>query len=168
MRHIKSEGIVLNRRILKDVDRFLTILTEDRGKLTLLARSVRSIRSKRASSLDLFCLVRFGYIERGDYKILTHVELVESFRQGKKKLGDISRLFVIGELVDSLVPEDDPHPEVYNLLLTALTHLTRFDSPEYLDRFKTKLLLLLGYGDQRGDLDAYIETLLARPLHAKI
>lgn len=167
MRYAKLEGIIINRRAVADADRFLTILTREEGKISVYARAVRSLKSKRSASLDLFSLIRFELVERGENKTLTHVELLDAYRDGKKKLGDISRLFAIGELVDALVPENDPHPEVYDLLSTALTHLSRFDSPEYLARFKKKLLFLLGYGDAPTDIDSYIESLLSRQLRAK-
>lgn len=171
MKYQKLEGIIINRRTVKEADRFYTILTPADGKISVYARSVMGPKSRRAASLDLYNLVRFEVSERGQYRMLLHVELVDSFRLGKRKLGDISRLFVFGELVDALVPEDDPHPEVYELLLTALTHLSRFESPDYLLRFKLKLLKLLGYGERSLTpelVDSYIESLLDRPLRSGV
>lgn len=171
MRYHKLEGIILNKRSVGDSDRFYTIYCRDAGKISVYARSVRNLKSKRAGTLDLYSLIKFELVERGERKTLTHVELVDGYRAGKKKLGDISRLFAFGELIDSLLAEDDPHPEVYDLFKQALTHLSRFDTPQYLVRFKKKLLVLLGFWDPSltdADLDPYIESLLSRPLRAKI
>lgn len=168
MHYQKHLGIIINRRAVRDADRFLTILTPDQGKIVVYARSVRSTKSRRTASLDLFNLIKFEVSQKGGRRTLTHVDLKESFRADKKKLSDISRLFALGELVDALLPEDDPHPEVYRLLLTALTHLSRFDTPEYLSRFKLKLLKLLGYGTPpTSNIDAYIESILGNPLRAR-
>ena len=167
MQYQKLEGIIVNRRAVADADRFLTIFTRDAGKLSVYARAVRSTKSKRVSSLDLFSRIKFEVTERGGHRTLTHVELMDSYRDSKTALRNISRLFELGELVDALVPEEDPHPEVYALFETALTHLSHFDTPEYLVRFKKKLLSLLGFGPPEGNLDAYIESLLSRPLRAK-
>jgi len=168
MRLVKYHGITLNRRSLGESDRLLTIFTKDSGKLLIYARSVRSARSRRTSSLEPFCLIKFGVVERRDRRTLTQVELLNSYRLGKQKLSDISRLFALGELIDGLLPEDDPHPEVYQLLTTALAHLSRFETSAYLIRFKLKLLELLGYGTPPGDLDAYLESLLSRPLRSSM
>lgn len=164
----KLEGIIINRRGVNEADRFLTILTKDEGKLSVYARSVRTLRSKRAGTLDLFNLIRFEVVGRGERKTLTSVELVDGYRLGKKKLPDISRLFTIAELIDSLIPEAAPHPEAYDLVATALTHLHRFETPDYLLRFKKKLLLLLGYGEASVDIDSYIESILEHPLRVTI
>lgn len=169
MHEHKSKGIIINRRSVKDADRFLSILTADEGKISVYAHAVRSIKSKRMSSLDLFNVIRFETVGDIGRRTLTHVELVTGFREGKRKLSDITRLFVIGELVDSLLEENDPTPEVYELLETALGNIHRFDTPEYLLRFKKKLLRLLGYWDTAladKEVDNYIESLLSRPLRA--
>jgi len=171
LNYSKYQGIIINRRAVGDADRFYTILTKDSGKISVFARSVRSLKSKRASSLDLFSLINFELVSKGDRRTLTHVELVDGFRRGKRKLSDISRLFQIGELIDVLVPEDDPHNEVYELLSKALTHLSSFETPEYLLRFKKKLLQHLGYENKAlkdDQIDPYIESLISHSLHAKI
>lgn len=167
MQYRKLEGIIINRRAVAEADRFYTIYTLQEGKLSVFAKSVRSIKSKRVSSLDLFSLINFEFLENGGRRTLTHVELVDSFRAGKKQLRDVSRLFQIGELIDVLVPEGDPQESVYRLLQTALTHLSRFETSEYLTRFKLRLLHELGYGDRNltpDKLDSYIESLISKPL----
>lgn len=163
----KLHAIVINRRSLGDSDRFLTLYTLEQGKLDVYARSVRSLRSKRLASLDLFTHISCEIIEKNERRTLTHVDLLASHRASKDSLHNISRLFQIGELVDKLTPEGDPHPEVYHLLLTALTHLSRFETPEYMNRFKKKLLLELGFGDAPVNLDDYIDTLLTKPLRTR-
>jgi DNA repair protein RecO (recombination protein O) len=165
MEYHKLIGVIINRRSLKDTDRFLTIFTAESGKISVYARGVRSVKSKRGSQIDLFSHIKFEVIEKGGRRTLTHVELLDGHHESKTELKNIGRLFQIGELVDRLTAEDDPHTEVYDLLVTALAHLYSFDTPEYLHRFKKKLLLLLGYGDfESQDIDEYIDSLLTRPL----
>ncbi len=175
MKYSKLEGVIINHRLVKDSDRFLTIFTEGMGKISVYARGVRSITSKRAGSLDLFSHIKFELIETGiglpagGRRTITSVELLNGHHVSKDSLANISRLFQIGELIDALLPEDDPHPEVYVLLQTALTHLHRFATPDYLYRFKKKLLLLLGYGDPAltpATIDSYLDSLLSRPLRS--
>lgn len=171
MQYHKLTGVIINRRVLKETDRFLTIYTLEEGKISVYARGVRSVKSRRGSQLDLFSHIKFELFEKNDRRTLTSVELLNGHHVSKTTLPNISRLFQIGELVDQLTPEHDPHPEVYDLLVTALGHLSRFDTPEYLYRFKKKLLQLLGYGDRPltpDEIDDYIDTLVSRPLRTKI
>ena len=171
MKFQKYTGVIINRRAVSDADRFLTIYTEELGKISVYARGVRSVKSKRGSQIDLFSHIKFEVIEKGEHKTLTHVELLNGHTDSKTELKHISRLFQIGELVDRLTAEEEPGAEIYQLLVTALAHLSHFDTPEYMQRFKKKLLLHLGYGTQDLDvvaLDNYIESLLDRPLRTKI
>jgi DNA repair protein RecO (recombination protein O) len=184
VKYQKFSGIIINRHVVKDADRFLTIYTLEEGKISVYARGVRSVKSKRGSQIDLFSHIKFEIFEKNDRKTLTSVELLDGHDRSKTTLANISRLFQIGELVDRLTVEHDPHVEVYDLLVTALANLSRFETPEYLYRFKKKLLEILGYGPPRVDdttrvetgdrpltpteIDDYIESLLDRPLRSKI
>ncbi len=178
MKYQKLSGVIINRRILKESDRFLTIYTLEEGKISVYAKGVRSIKSKRGSQIDLFSHIKFELFEKNDRRTLTSVELLDGHHISKTSLSNISRLFQIGELIDALTVEHDPHAEVYELLVTALANLSRFETDEYLFRFKLKLLYLLGYLHslenwktglpENLDLDAYISTLVSRPLHVKI
>lgn len=177
MKYQKFSGIIINRHVVKESDRFLTIYTLEKGKISVYARGVRSVKSKRGSQIDLFSHIKFELFEKNDRRTLTSVELIDGHHISKTTLPNISRLFQIGELVDRLTPEHDPHREVYDLLLTALSNLSRFETPEYIYRFKVKLLHLLGYGlpdhtasvipsgvEGSQALDVYIDSLLTRPL----
>lgn len=170
MRYLKTEGIIINRLVLRDADKMLTLFTRDRGKIVCYARGVRNITSSRATKLDLFSKIACDMVEKNDHKTLTHVTLLESYRSSKKNLGDISRLFQIGELIDGLLPENQRNEEVYDLLETALANLRRFETTEYLRRFKVRVLEYLGYGSRDlgiQALDNYIESILERPLVTK-
>ncbi|MGH7246436.1 MAG: DNA repair protein RecO, partial [Candidatus Levyibacteriota bacterium] len=52
MKHFKVEGIIIKRRNMGEADRVLTILTKDQGKMTIKAKGVRKIASKRASHIE--------------------------------------------------------------------------------------------------------------------
>ncbi|MGC8781903.1 MAG: DNA repair protein RecO, partial [Anaerolineae bacterium] len=50
-------AIVLKRRDQGEADRLLTVLTRDRGKLSLLAKGVRRQASRKAGHIEPFTLV---------------------------------------------------------------------------------------------------------------
>lgn len=167
MKYQKFHAIILNRRNFHDADRFLTLYTLEEGKIDVYARSVRNPKSKRAASLDLFSHIACETIENNGRITLTHVDLLHTHHASKTELHNIARLFQIGELVDKLTPEADPHPEVYHLLLTAFANLSRFETREYMTRFKKRLLQELGFDPDPLDLDEYIDSLLTRPLRSR-
>ncbi|MEI6690187.1 MAG: DNA repair protein RecO [bacterium] len=171
MHYQKYLGIIIKKTAVKDADQFLTILTKGEGKLSVYACGVRTLVSKRRASLDYFSEINFEVVEKSGRLTLMSVELVNDFMAAKKGLYDISRLFQIAELVDGLLPEGEENEFVYELLHKALSHLEQFAMPEYLIRFKRRLLRELGYGEGEisdSNLDSYIESLLDKPLRAKL
>lgn len=170
MNFLKTQGIILNRMNYGDADLILTIFTRDNGKITCMARGSRKITSKRLGRLEPYSHISFELVQNGERNTLTHVELISDYSLNKKELFNISRIYQIGELLNSLLPENEPHVEVYDLTLKALDNLLKFETPEYLRRFKRSLLQKLGYGlldKSEETLDRYIESLLEKPLKVK-
>ncbi len=169
MRYQKCQGIITGRLATRDSDLVITLVTKELGKLVCYARGVRQINSSRAAKLNLFSLVNCELVEKSGRYLLTHTELSHSYRQSKQHLKDIGRLFEIGELVNALLPENEPNPRVFELLKKALYNLHRFRAPAYLERFKLRLLIDLGYGAKTSpfDIDSYIESIIEHKLRAK-
>ena len=63
MQTIRSSAIVLNRINYKETDRIITVLTPDMGKLSLYVSGARSMKSKLASSIELFSLSDLSFIK---------------------------------------------------------------------------------------------------------
>ena len=57
--YFKTEGLVLRETEYKDADKLLTVLTRDRGQLTLRARGVMSRNSKLKSGCQLLAYAEF-------------------------------------------------------------------------------------------------------------
>ena len=61
--YLKTQGLVLRETEYKDADKLLTVLTRDRGQLTLRARGVRSRNSKLKSGCQLLAYTEFTVFE---------------------------------------------------------------------------------------------------------
>jgi len=71
MRGFKTEGIVLKRRNFGEADRILTVFTKDRGKISVLAKGVRRITSRRAGNVELLNRVSIFLHQTRGMPILT-------------------------------------------------------------------------------------------------
>ncbi|MEJ0073760.1 MAG: DNA repair protein RecO [Candidatus Saccharibacteria bacterium] len=74
-----TTGIVLTRVDYGEADRIITLITPDQGKLRLMAKGVRRIKSKLAGGIELFSVSNITFIRgRGDIgtlvssRVLTH------------------------------------------------------------------------------------------------
>ncbi len=174
MRTYKTEGIVLKRIDYGEADRILTVFTKHYGKLKVLAKGVRRIKSRRGPNVELFNWVNL-FLSRGkNFDQLCEAELKNSFNQLRGDLGKISLTYQLCEIVDGLCPEKQENWRVFNLLTSALQNLANFDHKSatvHLSDFELDLLRELGYWPQNKlpplDLESFIEGILERKLKSQ-
>lgn len=121
--HYRTQGFILKKEDLREADRLFTVFTKDFGKLELLARSVRKIKSKLRGGLGQFWLSEVEFIQGKTYKTLTDTNLIDNFKNLK---GDLKRLTVaykIAEVLDNLVKGEEPDERIWGLLRGVLQRL---------------------------------------------
>ena len=118
-----ARGAVLSRVNYQEVDRIITFLTPDQGKVSVLAKGVRKSKSKMAGGIELFCISEIAYIKgRGELYTLTSARLEKYYDTIVK---DINRTMLGYELLKLLnkVTEDAPESEYFELLVNAFEAL---------------------------------------------
>lgn len=116
MKQLVTEGIILSRTDFGEADRILTILTPDQGKLRLLAKGVRRVKSKLAGGIELFSISTITFVKgRGDIGTVVSTRLVKHYSH---IVQDLDRTMVGYELIKQLnkITEDEPPAEYFELL----------------------------------------------------
>lgn len=147
MNQITTTGIVLSRTNYGEADRIITVLTPDQGKLRLVARGVRKIKSKMAGGLELFSVSDITYIRgRNDLGTLISSRLKQHY---ERIVQDIDRVQTGYDLIKTLnkVTEDETEVEYFNLLQNAFKVLddSRIDLLLVSSWFNAQLLSIAGY-----------------------
>jgi DNA repair protein RecO (recombination protein O) len=147
MNQLNTRGIILVRTDFGEADRIITLLTPDQGKLRLMAKGVRRIKSKLAGGIELFSVSDITFIRgRGEIGTLVSSRLQKHFGTIIK---DINRTMVGYELIKQLhkATEDEPEPAYFDLLEQAFASLD--DAAIDLDLisfwFTAQLLRLAGH-----------------------
>jgi len=142
-----TTGIVLSRVEYGEADRILTLITPDAGKLRLMAKGVRRVKSKLAGGIELFSVTNITYIRgRGDIGTLISSRLVMHYGH---IVQDLDRTMLGYDLIKQLnkATEDEPEPEYFHLLEQAFAALN--DAAISLDLiklwFSAQLLRLSGH-----------------------
>lgn len=123
MRHLLTTGIILKRTDYGEADRIITVLTPDQGKLRLMARGVRKVKSKLAGGIELFSTSHLTYVPgKGEIGTLISSRLISHYGGIVK---DIGRVQLGYELIKQLdrATEDNPEPAYYYLLEQAFSGL---------------------------------------------
>jgi DNA repair protein RecO (recombination protein O) len=146
MNEVRSHGIVLQARNLREADKLVTILTRTGGKVTAVARGVRKQTSKFKALVSPLTL-GFFLLHRGrSLETLIQGEIVKPYSRLQGDLVLLAYAQYFCELCEASLPEREPAPEVFDLLLTALEKLEEDTSPARVARcFELNLLETLGY-----------------------
>jgi len=114
--HYRTRGFVLNYANLGDTDQLFTVYTKDFGKLEILGKSIRKIKSKLRSEINLFYLSEIEFIQGKTYKTLTDAILINSFNKLRKNLNKLSISFRISEVFNNLIKGEEKDKKVWSLL----------------------------------------------------
>lgn len=114
---------MLKRRDMGEADRLLTVLTRDRGKLTLLAKGVRRQASRKAGHIEPFTCTEFLIAKGKSLDLVTQAETVEAHRHLREDLWRSSWAYYVVELADAFTQEADPNAPLFDLLLETLGRL---------------------------------------------
>lgn len=172
MHYLKDLGFIIKRVNFGESDRYISLFTKNNGKIEVVAKGVRKITSRRASSIELLNLVRFHAVKSSKNYILAEVELISSYDTLRKSLSDIQILFLLCELIDRLCPLGQKHNDVFELIGQTLNRVKRAEKPAVGD-FQTKILSILGFWDGKrefksdDDVRQFIEAIIERKLKTK-
>ncbi len=145
MQAFKVEGIVLKRRNFGEADRILTIFTLQKGKLSILAKGVRRITSRRAGNVELLNRVALYLYQGKGMPVLTEAESIENFPSLKENLKLSTVAFHIIELVDKLTAENQENRILYEHLKQVLKRLEKNPRQVLIRAFEVKILSNLGF-----------------------
>ncbi len=145
----RVSAIVLKRREQGEADRLLTVMTRDRGKLTLLAKGVRKSASRKAGHIEPFTYVELLVAKGKSLDLVTQAETLEAHRALREDLWRSSWAYYVVELADAFTQDDDPHAPLFDLVLETLNRLNAGVDPALAVRYyELHLLSLVGYQPQ--------------------
>lgn len=158
MRVSLQPAFILHHRPFRETSVLLDVFTEEYGRVSLIARGVRSSRSKLKAILQPFVSLLVSWQGKGE---LMNLVAVESKGVPLQLRGDcLLSGFYLNELLVRLLQKQDPYPSLflkYKKTLEALAILPL--NPKSLRLFEKSLLEEAGYG-----LQWYVDFSTGQPL----
>ena len=143
----EQPAYVIHRRPYRETSLLVDIFSLDHGRLTVIARGANGPRSKSKALLQPFTPLLLDWQGRSELRTLTRTESAASpfpLRGPALYSG-----FYLNELIQRLLPQEEPNPEVFGTYIQALGNLVASDDLEqHLRQFERVLLMALGYGFQ--------------------
>src|SRR5258708_23305262 len=123
MKQLISKGIILHRVSYGEADRIITVVTPDHGKLHLMAKGVRKLRSKLAGGIELFSVSNISFMRgKGGLGTLTSSRLLSHYGQIAQDVDRTMMGYQIIKQVDK-VTEDEPESSWFDLLQASFEAL---------------------------------------------
>lgn len=116
-------GIVLKNKPYKENDMLVWIYTLDYGKMALIAKGVKKIKSKNAPSCQTITLSEFTFVPRSGLSNLIKGSAVEYFRHIKEDIELEAYASYFCEFIYKFTKDNDPDEQSYQTLLLALQYL---------------------------------------------
>jgi DNA repair protein RecO (recombination protein O) len=146
----KARALVLRTTDWSETSRIATLWTREFGKVRVLAKGGRRLKSAFENALDLLTLCDIVLLRKssGSLDLLTEARVVRRFPRLRTDLPALYSAYYVAELLADWTEEYDPHPRVFDEALDTLTVLGEPDvaAGPRIARFELVLLRELGYG----------------------
>ena len=145
--YIVTKGIVLRESETKEADKIMTLLTQDRGKIPVIARGVRRKGCKYAACAQPLVYSEWTLYQKGDWYYANEGTTVELFDGLRKDLDAMALGFYFAVMTEAVVTEETPSQGILRHLLNGLYALSALHKPPDLVKaaFEIKLMCLAGY-----------------------
>ncbi len=140
MEQIKTKGLILKVLNLNDNDRIFTVLTKDCGKITVMAKGIRSQKNKFFGAMQLFCYSDFVFEKRTGMYFPTGAELVENFFNIRNSVEKVALATYISDIVNAIPDEFPIEDNYFSFILNTLYVAAKLDADA--NDFKQKLYKL--------------------------
>ncbi len=134
-RSFRVTAVVLRHSNTGEADRVLTLYTREYGKLRVLAKGVRKIKSRKAGHLEPLTLSTLQLNRTHDLPIITQAETVLSFQEIHNNLEMIAQASIVNELLDRFTYEAEENQSLFSLLVETLKRIDTGEEPSLVVQF---------------------------------
>jgi DNA repair protein RecO (recombination protein O) len=129
IRSFSDEGIVLARRNYGEADRILVLFSKHHGRISLLAKGIRRLTSRKRGHLEVFNYLKFQAIKGKGLDLIVEAETIDDFQIIRKNLKKVSLAYYFMEVAGRITHESEPNWELFDSIL------------DYMDKLKTEIKL---------------------------
>jgi DNA repair protein RecO (recombination protein O) len=181
MEHYRNtQGIVIKKSNYRESDYFITLLTPDLGKISCLAKGVKSLKSSRLGNLELGNIIKVNLYTKNDFIWLSEAQNIEPFLQDHKSLTQFNLLFYILEIVNHFIADNQLIDGVYPIV-TKLIQAINYNNFIQLIKNEIDFINLLGFGlppeinqtyhnkdykSCQSFIKQYLESIIEKPLES--
>lgn len=141
-----TRAFVLKSYDFRETSRIAVFFSKDFGKIKGILKGIRKDHRKFSTSLTPLSLNHIIFYKKrvSEIHLVSQCDMQEDFALISPDLKDIVSLSFVSELIDFVMPLEDPNPEVFDLIHNFLIALKQ-KRQDYRHIFQIKMLRLSGF-----------------------
>lgn len=158
---LNDSGLILTKKdFLKD-DKLVILFTERQGKISLIAKGVKTITSKRLAHLETGNFINFSYSQPSGHTVgyLQETDLQYAYSQIKNNTAKLNVLYHIFFVLNQLLPDSQSEVNIFKITQKFLKDLNNKDLKlqQQLLLYLKNILLAGGYIDEMQAEQEYFD-----------
>ena len=130
MREIRCEGIVISKTEYGEGDLYVTIFTENEGKISFNVKGIRKSKTREQSAVDILTCSNFIFIKKNENYSIRKFETVNSYSVIKSDIDSISMGLYTISVVNKLSHDGSISSKNYELLKKTLNYFEKKNKKE--------------------------------------
>lgn len=153
-------GLVLRETPVKDADKFLTVMSDNRGKISVYAYGARAWKNTIFGAAQLGVYSKMLIEQKGDFLTLKEASILDSFSNIRTDLVKSALMQYLCDLTCEVSPEEVRETGTMSLILNALWCLSNTDKDHRLIKgaFELRLMCEAGFQPQLTTCDSCGKT----------
>lgn len=119
----RTKSFVFKKDDRHESDRKFAIFTKDFGRLEVVAKAIRKIKSKLRGGIDIFSLCEIEFIQGKSYKTLTDAVKIEKFNNITQDIEKFKIACQISEVLDNFIKGQEKDENIWNLIIETFERL---------------------------------------------
>ncbi len=113
-------ALVIRESDYGENDKLLTLLTGEKGALTVIVKGAKSLRNKNSACAQLLCYSEFTLKERNGFYTLNEASLIEQFFEIRRDMSSFALAQYVAEVSSAVSVENENGAEMLSLALNTL------------------------------------------------
>lgn len=147
MSALVTRGIVLRAVNYRESSRILTVFSNDLGRITVSAKGCLRPKSRERAATEQFTLGEYALTERAGRFYLNTASIEDAYYNLRLDIDKLAHATYFTELCESVLNEEEPQPEMFDLLAGCLKALCVGKTIPEIARliFEVKAMDVLGF-----------------------
>lgn len=147
MKLLKAKGIVIKETQYNDNDKILTVLTDEYGKISCIAKGAKKTNSSLLAPCQFLVCSEFVLYKGTNFYHINSAEIIDTFYNLRIDYDKLQIAYEVTKILSQTICEGEESKEILSLFLNTLYVIENKEmhSEFVLSIFKLKLIQLLGY-----------------------